>query len=142
MSLEDNKAVIRCLFAEVWNTGNVGLLDELLAPSFVDRAAQMGGDDPSAEGFKTQVRLFRTAFPDGRSQIDDLIAEGERVVARWTDGGTQRGEWMGIAPTGKRVTMTGIDIYRIEDGRIAEFWCNEDELGLLRQLGVSPPTHP
>jgi steroid delta-isomerase-like uncharacterized protein len=136
MASEEYKAIVRRLFDEVWNTGNVGLLDELLAPDFVDRAAQMGGDDPSAEGFKTQVRLFRTAFPDGRSQIEDLIGEGDRVVARWTDGGTQRGQWMGIAPTGKRVTITGIDIYRIKAGRIAEFWCNEDELGLLRQLGA------
>jgi steroid delta-isomerase-like uncharacterized protein len=136
MASEEYKAIVRRLFDEVWNSGNVGLLDELLAPDFVDRAAQMGGDDPSAEGFKTQVRLFRTAFPDGRSQIEDLIGEGDRVVARWTDGGTQRGQWMGIAPTGKRVTITGIDIYRIKAGRIAEFWCNEDELGLLRQLGA------
>ena len=136
MSVEQNKALVHRLFDEVWSQGNVGLLDELLAPSFVDHAAQMGGGDPTVEGFKTQVRLFRRAFPDGRSRIEDLIAEGDRVVARWTDGGTQRGEWMGIVPTGKRVTMTGIDIYRIEQGRIAEFWCSEDELGLLRQLGA------
>jgi predicted ester cyclase len=136
MSTEDHKAIVRRLFDAVWNTGNVALLDELLAPGFVDHAAQMGGGDPTAEGFKTQVRLFRAAFPDGRSQIEDLIAEGDRVVARWSDGGTQRGEWMGVAPTGKRVTTTGIDIYRIAGGRIAEFWCNEDELGLLRQLGA------
>jgi steroid delta-isomerase-like uncharacterized protein len=138
MSIEANKLIVRRLFDEVWNTGNVGLLDELLAPDFIDRAAQMGGDDVTARGFKTQVLVFRTAFPDGRSQIEDLIAEGDRVVARWTDGGTQHGEWMGIAPTGKRVTITGIDIYRIEQGKIAEYWCSEDELGLLRQLGAAP----
>jgi predicted ester cyclase len=138
MSTETNKAIVRRLFDEVWNTGNVGLLDELLAPGFVDRAAQMGGHDVTARGSRTQVLLFRSAFPDGQSQIQDLIAEGDRVVARWTDGGTQRGEWMGIAPTGKRVTITGIDIYRIEQGRIAEYWCNEDELGLLRQLDAGP----
>jgi steroid delta-isomerase-like uncharacterized protein len=139
MTLADNKALVRRLFDEVWNTGNVALVDDLLAPSFVDHAAQMGGDDPTRDGFKTQVRLFRTAFPDGRSQIEDLIAEDDRVVARWTDGGTQRGEWMGVPPTGKRVTMSGIDVYRIEQGRIAEFWCSEDELGLLRQLGALQP---
>jgi steroid delta-isomerase-like uncharacterized protein len=138
MSLDENKALVRRLFDEVWSGGNFALLDELLAPGFVDHAAQMGGGDPTAEGFKTQVRLFRAAFPDGRSQIEDLIAEGDRVVARWTDGGTHRGAWMGVAPTGKRVTMTGIDIYRIEQGRITEYWCNEDELGLLRQLGAVP----
>ena len=115
----------------------MGLLDELLAPDFVDRAAQMGGDDPSAEGFKTQVRLFRTAFPDGRSQIEDLIGEGDRIVARWTDGGTQRGQWMGIAPTGNASrspgsTSTGSKMAGISPST----WCNEDELGLLRQLGA------
>src|SRR5687767_453074 len=134
MTLDANKALVRRLFDDVWNTGNVALVDDLLAPDFVDHAAQMGGGDPTRDGFKTQVRLFRTAFPDGRSQIEDLIAEDDRVVARWTDGGAQRGEWMGVPPTGKRVTMTGIDVYRIEQGRIAEFWCSEDELGLLRQL--------
>ena len=139
MTLADNKALVRRLFDEVWNTGNVALVDDLLALDFVDHAAQMGGGDPTRDGFKTQVRLFRTAFPDGRSQIEDLIAEDDRVAARWTDGGTQRGEWMGVPPTGKRVTMTGIDIYRIEQGRIAEFWCSEDELGLLRQLGALQP---
>jgi steroid delta-isomerase-like uncharacterized protein len=139
MTLADNKALVRRLFDEVWNTGNVALVDDLLAPDFVDHAAQMGGGDPTRDGFKTQVRLFRTAFPDGRSQIEDLIAEDDRVVARWTDGGTQRGEWMGVPPTGKRVTMSGIDVYRIEQGRIAEFWCSEDELGLLRQLGALQP---
>jgi predicted ester cyclase len=138
MSLDENKALVRRLFDEVWSGGNFALLDELLAPGFVDHAAQMGGGDPTAGGFKTQVRLFRAAFPDGRSQIEDLIAEGDRVVARWTDGGTHRGAWMGVAPTGKRVTMTGIDIYRIEQGRITDYWCNEDELGLLRQLGAVP----
>jgi predicted ester cyclase len=136
MSLESNKAVVRRLFDEVWSAGNLALLDELLAPGFVDRSAQMGGGDSSAEGLRTQVRLFRTAFPDGRSHIDDLIAEGDRVVARWTDGGTHRGEWMGVAPTGTRVTITGIDIYRFEGDRIGEYWCKEDELGLLRQLGA------
>jgi steroid delta-isomerase-like uncharacterized protein len=139
MTLADNKALVRRLFDEVWNTGNVALVDDLLAPDFVDHAAQMGRGDPTRDGFKTQVRLFRTAFPDGRSQIEDLIAEDDRVVARWTDGGTQRGEWMGVPPTGKRVTMSGIDVYRIEQGRIAEFWCSEDELGLLRQLGALQP---
>ena len=137
MSLEANKALVRRQFEELLNKKNLSVIDEDMAPDFVDHAAQMGGGDPTREGFKTQVRLFRSAFPDGHSRIEDLIAEGDRVVARWTDGGTQRGEWMGIPPTGKRVTMSGIDIYRIDQGRIAEFWCSEDELGLLRQLGAT-----
>jgi steroid delta-isomerase-like uncharacterized protein len=139
MSVEANEALVRRLFDIVWSTGNVAVVDELLAPSFVDHAAEMGGDDASREGFKSQVRQFRTAFPDGRSQIEDLIAAGDRVVARWTDGGTHLGEWQGVAPTGKRVRFSGIDIYRIQDGRVVEYWCSEDELGLLRQVGGPGP---
>jgi predicted ester cyclase len=139
MSVEANEALVRRLFDTVWSTGNVAVVDELLAPSFVDHAAAMGGGDASREGFKLQVRQFRTAFPDGRSEIEDLIAAGDRVVARWTDGGTHLGEWQGIAPTGKRVSFSGIDIYRIQDGRVIEYWCSEDELGLLRQVGGLGP---
>jgi predicted ester cyclase len=88
-----------------------------------------------------QVHEFRSAFPDGGTRIDDMIAEGDRVVLRWTDGGTHRGPFMGVAPTGKHVTITGIDIYRIVDGRIVDFWCSEDVLGLLEQLGAVQVPH-
>jgi steroid delta-isomerase-like uncharacterized protein len=136
MSLEANKDVVRRLVAEVWVTGDLAALDRLLAPGFMDHAAKLGGGAGDAAGFKEQVREFRTAFPDGGTRIEDLIAEGDRVVMRWTDGGTHRGPFMGVAPTGKHVTMTGIDVYRIVDGQIAEFWCSEDVLGLLEQLGA------
>jgi steroid delta-isomerase-like uncharacterized protein len=140
MSLEANKALIRRLVAEGWGKGDQATVDALLAPNFVDHAAELGGGASDAAGFKEQVREFRAAFPDGRTQIDDLIAEGDKVVLRWTDGGTHRGPFMGVAPTGKRVTLTGIDIYRIADGKIVEYWCSEDVLGLLEQLGaVQPP---
>jgi steroid delta-isomerase-like uncharacterized protein len=138
MSIEENKALVRRLVEGVWTTGNLDAADALLAPNMVDHAAQMGGGLGDREGFKNQVRMFRSAFPDGHTRIDDMIAEGDKVVLRWTDGGTHRGEFMGIAPTGRPVTITGIDIYRIADGKIVEYWCNEDELGLLRQLGAIP----
>ena len=138
MSLEANKDVIRRLVNDGWGKGDLAVVDALLAPSFVDHAAALGGGAADAAGFREQVRQFRSAFPDGHTQIDDLIADDDKVVLRWTDGGTHRGEFMGVAPTGKRVTMTGIDIYRIEQGKIAEYRCSEDELGLLRQLGAAP----
>lgn len=138
MSIEENKALIRRLVEGVWTTGNLDAADDFLAPNMVDHAAQMGGGLGDREGFKNQVRMFRTAFPDGHTRIDDMIAEGDKVVLRWTDGGTHRGEFMGIAPTGRPVSITGIDIYRIADGKIVEYWANEDELGLLRQLGAIP----
>ncbi|HZS02331.1 MAG TPA: ester cyclase [Chloroflexota bacterium] len=140
MSLEANKELIRRLVADGWGKGDQATVDALLAPTFVDHAAELGGGASDAAGFKEQVREFRAAFPDGKTQIDDLIAEGDKVVLRWTDGGTHRGPFMGVAPTGKRVTLTGIDIYRIADGKIVEYWCSEDVLGLLEQLGaVQPP---
>ena len=140
MSLEANKELIRRLVTEGWGKGDQATVDVLLAPSFVDHAAELGGGASDAAGFKAQVREFRSAFPDGSTQIDDLIAEDDKVVLRWTDGGTHRGPFMGVAPTGKRVALTGIDIYRVADGKIVEYWCSEDVLGLLEQLGaVKPP---
>src|SRR5919202_4223313 len=131
MSLEANKDVIRRLVSEVWGKGDLAAVDTLLAPSFVDHAAALGGGASDIAGFKEQVREFRSAFPDGSTQIDDLIAEDDKVVLRWTDGGTHRGPFMGVAPTGKRVSLTGIDIYRLADSKIVEYWCSEDVLGLL-----------
>jgi predicted ester cyclase len=136
MSVKDNVALVRRLVADGWGKGDQATVDALLAPNFVDHAAELGGGASDAAGFKEQVREFRAAFPDGHTQIDDLIAADDKVVLRWTDGGTHRGPFMGIAPTGKRVTLTGIDIYRIVDDKIVEYWCSEDVLGLLEQLGA------
>jgi steroid delta-isomerase-like uncharacterized protein len=136
MSMEANQELVRRLVTDGWGKGAQAVVDALLAPGFVDHAAELGGGASDAAGFKEQVREFRAAFPDGSTQIDDLIAADDKVVLRWTDGGTHRGPFMGVAPTGKRVTLTGIDIYRIVDGKIAEYWCSEDVLGLLEQLGA------
>jgi steroid delta-isomerase-like uncharacterized protein len=81
---------------------------------------------------------MRAAFPDTRMTIEDEIAEGDKVVIRWTIRGTHKGEYMGIAPTGKEVTVTGISVYRIERGKIVEDWSNNDMLGMLQQLGAIP----
>jgi steroid delta-isomerase-like uncharacterized protein len=139
MSVEENLAIIRRLGEEGWGKGNLAVVDELLAPNFVDHAAELGGGRSDAAGFKEQVREFRAAFPDGHTQVDDLIAADDKVVLRWTDGGTHRGPFLGVAPTGKRVSLTGVDIYRIEHGKIVEYWCSEDIYGLMAQLGVVKP---
>ena len=135
MPLDANKDVIRRLVADGWGKGDMAVVDALIGPGFVNHAAEIGGE-PGAAGFKDQVRDFRAAFPDGHTQIDDLIAEDDKVVLRWTDGGTHRAPFLGVAPTGKRVTFTGIDVYRLADGKIVEFWCSEDLLGLMEQLGA------
>lgn len=134
MSTQENKALLRRLFKEVWNEGNLATVDELLAPDYVlhDPAKLVRGP----EGFKAYVSAFRAAFPDLHATIEDQIAEGDKVAMRFTGHATHKGEFQGIAPTGKQIMLTGINIQRIVDGRIVENWVNLDTLGLLQQLGV------
>ena len=137
MSTEENKALLRRLFEEVWNQGNLGTVDELLATDYVlnDPGQMVRGP----EGFKAYVSAFRAAFPDMKATIEDQIAGDDRVAMRFTVQATHTGEFQGIPPTGKQVIMSGIDIQRIVDGKIVENWVNLDALGLLQQLGVFPP---
>ena len=135
---ETNKTVVRRLFEEVWNTGNLPVTDELFAPNYVhhDSSTPDVGRGPESE--KKRATLYRTAFPDLRLTIEDIIAEGETVVARWSCRGTHKGDLGGIAPTGKQFTISGISIARIANGKMAEGWVNWDALGLMQQLGVVP----
>lgn len=134
MSTEQNKAVIQRLFNEVWTQKNGTAIDELFIPDFVAYRASRPVMQGTA-GLKRMVEGLALTFGDCHSAIDDLIAEGDRVVARWTLRGTHTGEWRGIAPTGKPITITGITIHRIADGKIAELWAEEDWLGLMQQVG-------
>lgn len=144
--LEKNKAIARRLVEEVWNKGDLAVADEILDISLRDwDAARMNRDQTNpeagqgAEGFKQLVTLFRTAFPDAHLTIEDMIAEGDKVVVRWTVRGTHKGDLRGLAPTGKQVTVTGIDIHRIVGGKIVETGGNWDTIGMLQQLGVVSP---
>jgi predicted ester cyclase len=126
MSTEENKDLVRREQEELWNhTGNLDAAGELFAPEQAEAARQEAAD-------------FRRGFPDVVSTIEDLIAEGDMVAARWSSRATHLGEYAGVAPTGKEVEFTGISVYRIEGGRIAESWTEEDELGLMRQIGAVP----
>jgi predicted ester cyclase len=126
MSAEENKALVRREQEELWNyTGNLDAAEELFAPDHAEAARQEAAD-------------FRRGFPDVVSTIEDLIAEGDKVVARWRSRATHRGEYMGIPSTGKEVEFTGISVYRIEGGKIAESWNSEDQFGLMRQIGAIP----
>ena len=126
MSVEENKALVRREQEELWNhTGNLDAAGVLFVPAQAEAAKQEAAD-------------FRRGFPDVVSTVEDLIAEGDKVVARWRSRATHQGNYMGIAPTGKEVEFTGISFYRIEAGRIAESWNEEDELGLMRQIGAVP----
>lgn len=136
MQTENNTTVASRWYEEVFNAGKIELIDELFAPNFVDH--DPSNPLPGLEGVRQLVSMYRGAFPDLHLTIDDEITEGDKVVTRFTGRGTHKGPLMGIPPTGKRVTITAIDILRFENGRIAEHWGNQDLLGMMRQLGVIP----
>jgi len=133
---ETNKTVVRRLFEEVWNKGNLPVTDELFASNYAhhDSSTPDVGRGPESE--KKRATLYRTAFPDLRLTIDDIIAEGETVMARWSCRGTHKGDLSGIAPTGKQFTISGISVARFTNGKMVEGWVNWDALGLMQQLGV------
>ncbi len=138
MSIEENKAIELRFLEEVVNKGNLAVIDELCAANFVDHTA-LPGLAPDREGYKQFFAMSRSALPDFHSTLEDMIAEGDKVAERFTGRGTHKGEWMGIAPTGKQVTIQGMAIHRITDGKIVENWANMDMLGVMVQLGVVPP---
>ena len=122
---------------EVLNDGNFGLLDELLAPDFVERYPQPGVP-PTREGLKQTLIALKTAFPDIRYTIEDAIESGDKVVHRLSVTGTMTGDLLGIPATGKRATWTEIHIGRGVNGRLTEHWGLIDQLGMLVQLGIVP----
>jgi steroid delta-isomerase-like uncharacterized protein len=132
---EANKTVSRRLTEEAFNQGNYGVIDELVAPTFVNHDPATG-DTKGPQGTRELIEGYRSAFPDIEIRIEEQVAEGDLVVTRWTGTGTHKGELMGVAPTGKGTTVTGVTIDKIKDGKIVESWNNWDTLGLMRQLGV------
>ena len=139
---QQNTMLVRRGVEEVWNRGNYAVVDDLVASDFVIHAATPADEIHGPEGAKQYVAMLRAAFPDLHFTIEDQIAEGDRVVTRWTARGTHDGEFQGIPPTGKQFTMMGIDIDRIANGKLVECWPMMDELGLLQQLGALPAAEP
>jgi steroid delta-isomerase-like uncharacterized protein len=137
MGTEENKAIVRRFIKEAFNEGNPAVFDELNAGNYVMHVAGTPDLD-GPDDMKHFVTSFRTAFPDLNSTIEDQIAEGDTVVTRWTSRGTHQGEFQGIPPTGKHVTLTGVVIDRIAHGKLAETWFHADTLGMMQQLGVIP----
>jgi steroid delta-isomerase-like uncharacterized protein len=136
MSAEENKALARRVLEEMFNKGNLDVADELLAPDYVDHDPAMPEDIRGPEGFKQYVSGYRSAFSDLHLEIEDQIAEGDKVVTRWTGTGTHDGELSGIPPTGNRVTLPGMEIVRISGGKLVEGWEGYDTMNLMRQLDV------
>jgi predicted ester cyclase len=130
---------IRRIFEEAFNLGNLAVIDELASPDLFSHN-NLAGTPNGPHGLKLMVSIFRTAFPDLKCVVDDEIVAGDRFAARWSIRGTHLGMFLGSPPTGKRVDALGIIIGRIEDGRIIEDWTLTDQLGILQQLGVVPPS--
>ena len=135
MSTEENKALVRRYFEELLNHGNLAVADELITEGY---QSTFPGFVLGPEGQKQLYQTYHASFPDLRVTIDDMIAEGDKVVTRLTVHGTHQGDFQGIPPTGKPVTVSGITIDRIADGKIQASWAQFDMLGLMQQLGAIP----
>ena len=140
MSTEENKALVSRFYEEVFNKKNLASIDEFVDSQIVEHDLPPGLPVGS-EGTRLFIGMYLAAFPDLHLTVEDIIAEGNEVTARFTIRGTHRGKLMGIHPTSKQVMVTGIQVMRIADGRIAENWVNFDALGMLQQLGVIPAMH-
>jgi len=140
---EQNKALARRGIEEVWNQGKLSTIDELTSTSATFHDPNVpGGKFTGPEGLKQFVQIYRTAFPDVHIKVEDQIAEGDKVVTRWTGTGTHKGDLMGIKPTNKFSSVTGVDIERYQNGKVVESWANYDMFGMMQQLGVVPSLTP
>jgi len=138
MSIEANKALIRRLVEEVLDKGNMALAPELFGPTWIYHASY--AQDMSGQEVLTKVVAGnRAAFPDQRVTVDDLVAEGDKVLCRYTITGTNTGALIGIPPTGKKVIFSGMFVDRVEGGKVVETWGVQDQLSMWRQLGTIPP---
>ena len=136
---EANKAVARRWVEEIWNKGDLSVIDEIVAEDYVDRSPAAPGAPTDRDGIKAGVSGFRAAFPDAHFAIDAMMAEGDTVVVPQTFTGTHQGELHGAPATGNQVTFKGIFIYRIQNGKIVERWGAFDTLSFMIQLGAVPP---
>ena len=141
MSTEANKSILRRYFEEAWNRGQLDVLDDIVAAHYVNHDPAVPGLPPGPDGLKAIMTGFRVAFPDLHFSIEDQIAEGDKVVTRWSMRGTHAGEFMGMPPSGKQIITVGMQIERVVDGQIVEHWRRSDDLGLMQQLGaLAAPT--
>lgn len=135
-----NKEITRRIYEEAWSKGDLSVVDEITAPDFACANTTVSPDSirRGADFIKASVRGWRAAFPDIRATVEDQLAEGDRVAVRFTISGTHEGEIYGVPPTGNRMRLTGISIFRIVDGVFMQAWGAGDMLELLRQLDAAP----
>jgi steroid delta-isomerase-like uncharacterized protein len=133
---QDNKTIVRSLIDGLFTEGDLDAVDTYLAPDFVMHDPPLGVS-ADREGMRTAAEMIRTAFPDWHSELHLLVSEDDIVAERFTASGTHQGELLGAAPTGNTVSLKGINIFRLRNGRVVEWWSRLDELGLSRQLGLT-----
>ncbi len=136
MSAEENKALVR-RYREAHNTNNLAALDGIVAANIISHSG-LPGLPPGLEGGKMAHGIFMSAFPDGQTTTEDLVAEGDKVVERFSFRGTNTGSFLGAPPTGKQVASSGMSVFRIAGGKIVEHWGENDALGTMQQLGFVP----
>jgi steroid delta-isomerase-like uncharacterized protein len=142
MAIEENKAVVLRWFAEL-DRGNLDIVDELIADDYVDHNPALPNLPPGREGVRQYVRILKAAFPDASHTIEDVIAEGNKVMTRVTARGTFLGECIGYQPNGNIIEISGIAVHRVENGRLIEHWAHADMAGFMHQIGASAaPTSP
>jgi steroid delta-isomerase-like uncharacterized protein len=138
MNVEANKALVRRFYDEVWRRGNVRFAEEVFADDYVRHDLRPTQAAPGGAGQALIAEQFRRAFPDLEWRVDLVLGDGDLVAARWTASGTHTGAWGDVAPTGKHVTFSGVNIFRFGDGgKVVEIWNHRDDLGLKEQLGAS-----
>ena len=138
MTTDDNKALVQQFFEQVINQRNLAALDQFVPPGGVNHTVPPGMPQETNQ----LVGQYLNAFPDGQVTVEDLLADGDKVVAHVSFHGTHQGALRGIAPTGKPITLMGIHIFRIANGKVVEHWGLMDRLAALQQLGVVPPLAP
>jgi steroid delta-isomerase-like uncharacterized protein len=135
---EENKALARRWFDEVFNAQNFDVAEEITAQDAVSHDPTLNDLPSGPEGDRHVVNLYHGAFPDAQITVEDQIAEGDRVVTRWSGRGTHQEEFMGVPPSENRIEIAGMTINRVSGGKIAETWTNYDALGMMQQIGAMP----
>ncbi len=138
MNREENAALFRRFIDEVISGGNIAAVDEFMSPDFVEHELLPPGIPPGREGVKQFFSFLRSIFSDLHAEVEDVIAQDDKVVGRLTVSGTHTGQFLTLPPTGKQVRYEVIDIVRVADGRVVEHWGVADQLTMLQQLGVVP----
>jgi len=134
----DSKAIVRRLYEDVWNKRKLEIVSDLISPSHALHDNNSSGSAVGPEAYRAQIAIFLAAFPDLRFTVEDTVVEKDKVAASWTISGTHKGEFWGVRPTNRKMSLEGITIHHIAHGKIIDSYISSDTVGLMRQLGLVP----